>query len=221
MVERRTSTGELRLLGGMARGRPLLATVLMTTGIIALAVPLSSSFAGEFLILAGVFQQHWVWGVIGAAAIVLAAMYMLRLISAVLHQEVGPAVPEQALDLRLGELAVVVPLVACLLALSAYPNLISGHAFGGKHAAQQVSGGIAYGPAPALPLTKLAADLNLPLNPPATRQQFAAMIQSEIADGILIVAGYPRANVRNSFQSDGRTFISSSQYASAWTRYAP
>jgi NADH-quinone oxidoreductase subunit M len=132
MVERRTSTGELRLLGGMARGRPLLATVLMTTGIIALAVPLSSSFAGEFLILAGVFQQHWAWGVIGAVAIVLAAMYMLRLISAVLHQEVGSAVPDSALDLRIGELAVVVPLVACLLALSAYPNLISGHSYPGK-----------------------------------------------------------------------------------------
>jgi NADH-quinone oxidoreductase subunit M len=127
MVERRTSTGELRLLCGMARGRPILATVLMTTGVIALAVPLSTSFAGEFLILAGVFQQHWIWGVIGAAAIVLAAMYMLRLISAVLHQDVGPAVPDSALDLRMGELAVVVPLVACLLALSAYPNLISGH----------------------------------------------------------------------------------------------
>jgi NADH-quinone oxidoreductase subunit M len=132
MVERRTSTGELALLGGMARGRPVLATIMLTTGVIALAVPLSTSFAGEFLILAGVFQQGWAWGVIGAGAIVLAAMYVLRAISAVLHQDVGPAVPEAALDLRAGELAVVVPLVVCLLALSAYPNLISGHAFGGN-----------------------------------------------------------------------------------------
>ena len=53
MVERRTATGELSLLGGMARGRPALATVLMTVGVMALAVPLSSNFAGEFLILAG------------------------------------------------------------------------------------------------------------------------------------------------------------------------
>jgi NADH-quinone oxidoreductase subunit M len=128
MIERRTSTGEFALLGGMARGRPALATVFMTTGIIALAVPLSTSFAGEFLILAGVFQQHWAWAAIGAAAIVLAAMYMLRAISGVLHQEVGSAVPDAALDLRLGELAVVVPLVACLIGLSAYPNLISSRA---------------------------------------------------------------------------------------------
>jgi NADH-quinone oxidoreductase subunit M len=130
MVERRTATGDLSLLGGMARGRPALATILMTVGIMALAVPLSSNFAGEFLILAGVFQQGWGWAVVGAVAIVLAAMYMLRLISAVLHRDVGPAVTDAALDLRTGELAVLVPLVLILLVLSAWPDAISGHSFG-------------------------------------------------------------------------------------------
>ena len=139
MVERRTSTGEFSRLGGMARGRPALATVVMTTGVIALAVPLSTSFAGEFLILAGVFQQGWVWAVIGATGIVLAAMYMLRAISGILHQEPGPAVSDAALDLRLGELAVVVPLVVCLLGLSAWPNLISGHASRGNQSATRRS----------------------------------------------------------------------------------
>jgi NADH-quinone oxidoreductase subunit M len=148
MVERRTSTGELARLGGMARGRPALATVLMTVGVMALAVPLSSNFAGEFLILAGVFQQGWGWAIVGAVAIVLAAMYMLRLISAVLHREVGPAVEEAALDLRSGELAVVVPLVALLLVLSAWPNAISGHAFPGKGATSPAIAGEAAG-APA------------------------------------------------------------------------
>jgi hypothetical protein len=68
---------------------------------------------------------------------------MLRAISGVLHQDVGPAVPDSALDLRLGELAVIVPLVLCLLGLSAYPNLISGRAFGGNHATAQVDAELA------------------------------------------------------------------------------
>jgi NADH-quinone oxidoreductase subunit M len=106
----------------------------MTAGIVNLAVPLSTMFAGEFLILAGAFQQGWGWAVAGATGIVLAAMYTLRLISAVLHQDVGPAVSEAALDLRGVELAIVVPLVLCLVGLSAWPNLISGHAFGGGKA---------------------------------------------------------------------------------------
>jgi NADH-quinone oxidoreductase subunit M len=130
MVERRTQTGELSRLGGMARGRPALATILLTVGVMALAVPLSSNFAGEFLILAGVFQQGWGYAVVGAVAIVLAAMYMLRLISAVLHRDVGPAVSDDALDLRTGELAILVPLVSILLVLSAWPAAISGHSFG-------------------------------------------------------------------------------------------
>ncbi len=128
-VERRTTTGEFRLLGGMARGRPALATLLMVVGVISLAVPGSASFAGEFLILAGVFQRAWWWSAIGAAAIVLAAMYMLRLISAVLHEARGSTVSDEALDLRLGELALVVPLVAGLLFLSAWPAGISSHSF--------------------------------------------------------------------------------------------
>jgi NADH-quinone oxidoreductase subunit M len=139
MIERRALTGELGRLGGMARGRPLLATVLMTTGVIALAVPFSSAFAGEFLILAGVFQQGWGWAVVGAAAIVLAAMYMLRLISAVLHVDVGPSVSDAALDLRPAELGIVVPLVACLLALSAWPAAVSEHSFAGDEPQQQVT----------------------------------------------------------------------------------
>ena len=127
VIERRAATGDFARLGGMARGRPALATLLMTTGVIALAVPGSTAFAGEFLILAGVFDEGWGWAVAGAAAIVLAAMYMLRLISAVLHGQVGTSVPDEALDLRPAELAVVVPLVACLLALSAWPAAITEH----------------------------------------------------------------------------------------------
>jgi NADH-quinone oxidoreductase subunit M len=141
MVERRTTTGELSRLGGMARGRPALATMLMTTGIIALAVPLSSAFAGEFLILAGIFRRGWGWAVVGAVAIVLAAMYILRLISAVLHREIGPSVSDAALDLRPAELGVTLPLVACLLALSAWPAAISGHSFASNQATQSVAQG--------------------------------------------------------------------------------
>ena len=133
-IERRAGTGEFGLLGGMARGRPVMATVLMTTGIIALAVPGSATFAGEFLILAGVFREGWVWAAIGAGAIVLAAMYMLRLISAVLHARPGSAVSPNALDLRPAELGVIVPLVACLLALSAWPAAVSERAFPGDEA---------------------------------------------------------------------------------------
>jgi NADH-quinone oxidoreductase subunit M len=138
-IEERTGTGVFAQLGGMARGRPILATLVLTAGILSLAVPLSANFAGEFLILAGVLRQGWGWALVGATGVVLAAMYMLRAISGVLHQDVGSAVPDEALDLRPAELGFVVPLVACLLALSAWPAAVSGHSFGHADASASVT----------------------------------------------------------------------------------
>jgi NADH-quinone oxidoreductase subunit M len=136
MVERRTGTGELASLGGMAKGRPALATLVMTAGIIMLAVPGSANFAGEFLILAGVFDVGWGYAAVGAAAIVLAAMYTLRIISGILHERSGVGVAADARDLRVPELALVVPLVAALLALSAWPAAISERSFPADRASE-------------------------------------------------------------------------------------
>jgi NADH-quinone oxidoreductase subunit M len=134
-IERRCATGRLELLGGMARGRPALATILITTGVIALAVPGSSAFAAEFLVLNGIFDVGWGWAVVGAIAIVLAAMYMLRLISAVLHEDVGSAVPDAALDLRPAEVSLVAPLGRVLLVLSWWPAAATARVCGGDPAA--------------------------------------------------------------------------------------
>ncbi|HLF68902.1 MAG TPA: NADH-quinone oxidoreductase subunit M [Gaiellaceae bacterium] len=141
MVEHRCGTGELDALGGMARGRPVLATMLLVTGMMALAVPGSATFAGEFLIMTGVYGEGWGYATIVALGIVLAAMYTLRLISAVLHVRPGPTVSEDALDLRSVELALVVPMVACLLVLSAWPALVSQSSFPGDAPAQTIAEG--------------------------------------------------------------------------------
>ena len=140
MVERRCGTGELAALGGMARGRPVLATVVIVAGMIALAVPGSATFAGEFLIMAGVYAQGWGYSAIVALGVVLAAMYTLRVVSAILHVKPGSAVRDEALDLRPGELALVLPMLLVLLVLSAWPALVSQSSFPGNDAARAIAG---------------------------------------------------------------------------------
>ena len=50
--------------------------------------------------MAGVYDQGWGYSVVVALGVVLAAMYTLRVISAILHVKPGRAVREEALDLR-------------------------------------------------------------------------------------------------------------------------
>ena len=139
MLIQRTGTDRFAELGGLAKGRPVLATIVMVVGMLTLAVPGSANFAGEFAILSGVFTRGWGYSAIGAAAIVLGAMYTLRLISAVLHRDRGAAVREESRDLRFGELVIVVPLVALLLALSVWPAAISERSFPGDEPARSIT----------------------------------------------------------------------------------
>jgi NADH-quinone oxidoreductase subunit M len=139
-IEARTATGEFSQLGGMARGRPVLATALIIAGVLALAVPGSSAFAGEFLVLNGIFTVGWGWAVVGAIAIVLAAMYMLRAISSTLHVDKGSAVHDRQPDLRPVEVSFIAPLVAVLLFLSFWPAGITDHSFDNAPAESVTSG---------------------------------------------------------------------------------
>jgi NADH-quinone oxidoreductase subunit M len=141
MIEARTGTGVFAELGGIAKGRPLLATLVIVVGMFTLAVPGSANFAGEFAILAGVFSRGSGYAAVGAIAIVLGALYALRLISALLHEHRGGAVRDDIGDLVGNELFLVVPLVALLAALSIWPASISQHSFPGDQPTITVNAG--------------------------------------------------------------------------------
>jgi NADH-quinone oxidoreductase subunit M len=126
VIEVRTGEGLFRRIGGLARGRAGLASMVMFGGIATLAVPGSALFASEFLVLLGAFRDWWLIGTLAYGAIQHAAMYALRWISALLHDP--PAEPAPALS-RMGDLrwetAYLLPLVACVLALSVYPYAVT------------------------------------------------------------------------------------------------
>ncbi len=134
IIEIRTGEREFSRLGFLATGRARLASIGLIIALITLAVPGATTFAGELLILVGVFRgdvSGTAVATIGAFAVVLAAMYALRLVAGLVfsdrastaldsadsHQRFGP-------DLGLRELLIVGPAVVALLVLSAWPNLL-------------------------------------------------------------------------------------------------
>lgn len=121
LVELRAGTDLFARLGGLANRRPRFSTVYLIAALFALSVPGSSAFLGELYILLGAFRQQPVLGAVAATGIVLAAMYMLRWYSALAHGDDGEAVAAGTPDLRSVELAIAVPLIVLLFALTVYP----------------------------------------------------------------------------------------------------
>ena len=111
---------DLREMGGIAFRAPLLATMFLIIAFATLAMPGSSNFIGEFLILLGTFSSKTAIAVIAFIGVVAAAFYALRLFITAMHNRVGRGVHSR--EMRLGEAVAIVPLVIVVLALALYPQ---------------------------------------------------------------------------------------------------
>ena len=112
----------LKDMGGIAFRAPVLATLFLIVTLANLAMPGSSNFAGEFLILLGVFQSKLAISVIAFLGVIGAAVYALRVFVGAMHNRVGPRVDSR--DIGFADLASLVPLVGLILVLAFYPQFV-------------------------------------------------------------------------------------------------
>ena len=123
VLARRTGGSEsLAEMGGVALRAPVLAALFLVIGLATLAMPGTPNFVGELLILFGALDAKIVFGVLASVGVALAAVYMIRFYQRAMHNRVGERVSSRDLGLR--ELAVVAPLVAVIVGLAVYPQLV-------------------------------------------------------------------------------------------------
>jgi NADH-quinone oxidoreductase subunit M len=120
MAARAGGSEKLRDMGGIAFRAPVLAGLFLIVTLATLAMPGSSNFVGEFMILLGTFQSHLVIAIIAFLGVVGAAVYALRLFIGSMHNRVGSTV--HSLDIGLADLVALVPIVVVILALAFYPQ---------------------------------------------------------------------------------------------------
>jgi NADH-quinone oxidoreductase subunit M len=119
----RTGGSELlRDMGGLAFRAPVLASLFLIVALATLAMPGSSNFIGEFLILLGVFRAKLVIAVIAFLGVVGAAFYALRVFIRAMHNRVRPG--ETSREVGVVELVGLAPLVLVILALAFYPQFV-------------------------------------------------------------------------------------------------
>jgi len=122
LLSRRAGGSEdVREMGGIAFRAPVLASVFLIVTLATLAIPGSSNFVGEFLILLGVFNTKLLIAVIAFSGVVMASVYALRLFIRAMHNRVGSGVQSHEISLRDG--AILVPLVAVIVLLALDPQL--------------------------------------------------------------------------------------------------
>jgi NADH-quinone oxidoreductase subunit M len=131
----RSGSEDLREMGGIAFRAPVLSTLFLIVALATLAIPGSANFAGEFLILLGVFNAEMAIAIIASSGVALASVYMLRAFIRAVHNRVRENV--RSFDISVRDGLVLVPLVLVVLAFALYPQQALEHS---EATVQQVVG---------------------------------------------------------------------------------
>jgi NADH-quinone oxidoreductase subunit M len=119
MIYGRTHTRDIRKLGGLLKVIPFISVVYVIAGLASLGLPGFSGFVAEMNIFVGAFQEeslpYRIVTVISVSAIVVTAVYILRVVGIMLMGQVRNesylAIPKVAWYERLGILLLLIPIV--------------------------------------------------------------------------------------------------------------
>lgn len=121
MIYDRTHTRTIKDYSGLAKLMPISAVFFMVVTLGSIGVPLTNGFVGEFLTLMGTFQISPAAAVLGAAGVILGAVYMLWLIERVFFGK-AREMPGGKPDLNLREIGVMALVTGFIFWMGVYPK---------------------------------------------------------------------------------------------------
>ena len=129
MIYGRTHTRDIRQMGGLMRIMPYLGVCYMIAGFASLGLPGLSGFVAEMTIFFGAFQDadvfHRIFVICATTAIVITAVYILRVVGKLL---LGPVQDDHHLaltDATWFERLSTVTLILCIAGIGCFPNWIN------------------------------------------------------------------------------------------------
>jgi NADH-quinone oxidoreductase subunit M len=119
----RMGTRDRSAMAGLARRMPVMAGVFAVVTFAALGLPGLNSFVGEFMTLLGAWERAPVLAVIGAAGLILAPIYMLRLFQGVMQGLPMGSTPRS--DIYAAQVGVLAPLIILMFAIGLDPGVLT------------------------------------------------------------------------------------------------
>ena len=127
LIERQFGTRKISELGGLAQKAPALAILLVIVALANIALPLTNSFPGEFLIFNGIFSsqtKYNVWFIVLAGmGIILGAVYTLNMIRKVFYGNTNELTASTK-DITWNEKMALGIIVLIIFVLGVYPQLL-------------------------------------------------------------------------------------------------
>ena len=121
-LQERTHTRQMDRLGGLWATIPCLSGLVLFFALASMGLPGLGDFVGEFLILLGIYRAHLAITIVAAIGILFSTFYALQLVQRTVQ---GPNTNHWSVrDLRPREALMLVPMMAMLLWLGLYPQLV-------------------------------------------------------------------------------------------------
>jgi NADH-quinone oxidoreductase subunit M len=122
MIYERRHSRLIDAYGGIARVVPLFAAILTIVSLSSIGLPGTNGFVGEFLVLLGAFKTYPVATALATTGVIIAAAYLLWALQRILFNPLDKQENEKLTDLTPRELAVLIPLLACIVWIGVYPK---------------------------------------------------------------------------------------------------
>ena len=109
--------------GGLIHVIPIFGFFFLLFTVANIAIPGTSSFVGEFLLLVGLFEVNPVVSFFSATSLVLSGIYSLWLLNRILYGNLKIQYLKSFTDLNKREISVLLPLILVIVYIGIYPEL--------------------------------------------------------------------------------------------------
>jgi NADH-quinone oxidoreductase subunit M len=124
MIYERRHTKKIADFGGIWQVAPWFSGVFLFTAFASIGLPGLNGFVGEFMVLMGSYATLPVAAILGAFGVVLAAIYLLWAYERVFTGPITIEENREVADFNVREVSLLAPLVALMLVIGLYPNII-------------------------------------------------------------------------------------------------
>lgn len=111
--------------GGLVHLMPIYSTILLLFTLANIALPGTSSFVGEFLLLCGVFKINVILCIVSALGVILCGAYSLWLYNRIIFGNLKINYTSNFSDLNMREFIILFPLLMFIFFMGIYPTFFS------------------------------------------------------------------------------------------------